>query len=237
MSQKVKKICIAVFLVALGGIGVGFYIYYDLIAGQSNGYADLKDAVPDLERMIIADSIQGEERAEIEKRIRQLSAELSLNSDLQSSWIELGNWRKEAGDYDGAQEVSEYMILRWPNNKVGFENLGALYHFYLHDYVQAEKYFKLAIEKEPSYLNGYINLYDLYTMSLIEKKDEAKTTLIKGLENIPQNVSLLYLLAQYYLSVGDESAARENYNKVLQLAETAGDANTVKKVQDILHEI
>jgi tetratricopeptide (TPR) repeat protein len=235
MSLKRKKIILAVVLIVLGVFGVGYFIYSDMLGGEesiANYWPNSQS--PDLDRMIIAADKNPESRAEIEERIKVISSELKENPELQSSWLELGNWRKEAGDYEGVVEVWKHVISRWPDDKIGYENLGVLYHFYIHDYREAEKYLKLAIEKDPNWALSYLNLHELYKLSYVQKADLAEDVLLDGLSQLPNHVAMLYTLADYYEEKGNMADAKSYYEKVLAAAKTAGDTDTVERVESIL---
>lgn len=64
-------------------------------------------------------------------------------------WSELGLYRKEVGDYEGAKEVWEFAFELQPQNAVFAENLGVLYGWYLHDTARAEKMLLRSIDVEP----------------------------------------------------------------------------------------
>ena len=161
---------------------------------------------------------------DFKKRLALLIAALRRNPDDYSAWLGVGLYRKALGDYAGAAEVWEYVALRWPTDYVAYNNLGDLYHLYLKDYPKAEQYFLKTAELQPSFVQTYFNLYELYRYSYKGKENEAPRAFLLGLEKNPLELNLLIGLARHYADFKDRESGTLYYKTVIQRAETLGNA-------------
>ena len=107
-----------------------------------------------------------------------------------NDWIALGLNLKIAGDVEGARRAWEYVKVLYPTDYVAPNNLGDLYHYYLKNYSEAEKNMLKAVENNSAFIEGYKNLYDLYVLSYVEKKNLALSVLERGLKANPDNTDL-----------------------------------------------
>jgi len=74
-------------------------------------------------------------------------------------------------------------------------------------------------------------LYDLYTLSYQQNTDKAEKVLLRGLENIPNQLNFLVLLAKYYQENGRIADALNYYNKALEQAQKIGNTNFVSEIE------
>jgi len=227
MQNKKLIIGIAFFLIIAGF--AGWYIYRDLkfasedvkhqvsnisqeqgttTENSANTETDLPTAeqakikMPDLDREIIINdkSILEEEKNRAIKNITDIIALLKDDYDRREEWLNLGIWRKNLGDYEGAEEAWEFVIFIRPNDPVAFHNLGDLYSQYLIDFTKAEKYYLLAIENDPGHNPFfYIKLHEFYRY-FVKKQDLAESILEKGIK-ATNDPSLKSLLEQYRLEM------------------------------------
>ena len=188
--------------------------------------------VPNLDRVVFGEGVGQDERARLGAEIEHISATLRGDSGLYDSWLDLGSYRKLAGDFAGAEEVWLYMALRWPGDRAAYENLGDLYHLYIRDYPRAEKYYRLALDRDDTYPALYLKFHELYALSWKEKAQLADDILLEGIGKLPGHAGLLFTLAEYYASVGESAKARQYYGEVRILAANAGDSKTVERVDE-----
>ena len=140
--------------------------------------------------------------------------------------MQLGILRKFIGDYEGATIAWKQAITIRPLDWVPPNNLGDLYHYYLKNFSEAEKYLKLAIANEPTQAFLYKNLADLYTMSYKEKAHLAEPTLLDGLKRLPHSTDLMIFLAAHYRDTGNKEKAKEYYQMAIDAGAPNKDALT-----------
>lgn len=203
----------------------------------TSGVVEVID-IPDLNRPVEFFIELPQELKDLYKsRIEKLTQELVFDSSAVGNWIDLGVQRKGIGDYEGAREIWEYTSIVSPQNNVSFFNLGDLYHFYLKDYVAAEKNLLTAKNNNKSYIPTYRALYDLYTLSYKLETNAAENILREGLENNPNNLDLLVLLAMYYKKEGNVEGASTYYEKALDEAEKLGNQSMVGLLKEELENL
>ena len=140
---------------------------------------------PNLDRNVNISKASPESRDKWQKTIEILKADSSNFS----GWVDLGLFRSQIADYEGARQAWEYANALVPKNSVAYGNLGNLYTFYLKDYSKAESYYKKAIDNNPSQTYLYFQLFELYHDIM---KDTAKTKefLAESLKKFPGSVEL-----------------------------------------------
>lgn len=156
-----------------------------------------------------------EQLGELEKQLNDWANAIDANPDQLDPWIRVGLIKKNIGDYEGAREAWEYASVIRPKNFVSFYNLGGLYWHELPDYARAEENFRTAIANEPTFVDSYISLSDMYRYSYPGKSSMADKPLLEGIENNPKSVSLMSYLAGYYKAIGNREGARAWYQKAL----------------------
>ena len=122
---------------------------------------------------------------------------LVLNDDRNFyAWLEAALAQKIIGDYDRATGIWKWFTDAYPHNSTSPVNLGSFYSTNVVDNKQAEKYFKIAMEREKNKFHIYYNFYKLYRYNF---KDEQKAidVLKTGLENNPDNKNFVNELVDY----------------------------------------
>lgn len=188
-------------------------------------------AVPDLDRLIIAETVGGAVREQITSQLKEVSGNLKSNTDSFDNWILLGSLRKIAGDYEGSRDAWEYTSSIRPLNQTSFGNLGDLYHYYLKDYPRAEKNLLTSVKNNPENIAGYRDLYNLYTQSYKEKINEAPKILLSGLSKNHNNLDLLVLLAKHYVGMGDKVNATKYYELAITEAQKEGNTSLKQSLE------
>ncbi len=114
-------------------------------------------------------------------------------------WLELGVYRKMAGDYQGAADAWSYVAQTGPTsvNYIAYGNLGDLYMNFLKNYPKAEANFKAAIAIKPGAVDYYRALFSLYTdYGYKSGTSAAADIVVQGLKANPGDAVLLGLQAQ-----------------------------------------
>lgn len=147
-------------------------------------------AAPDLSRAI-PDGMLPSAKAEME----QIIGELQKNPYNAALWSELGLYRKEAGDYEGARQAWEFAYELQPENGGFAENLGMLYGYYLKNGLKSEEFFRAAILLEPKNIHLRLRLFELYR-DVFEDKAKARAAIEAALKDNPDNEQLTALLRE-----------------------------------------
>lgn len=152
---------------------------------------EIKKLMPDLDgEIIVKANLSEENKNRAISEIKITIAGLKADYNKLEGWLNLGLWRKTLGDYEGAAEAWQFATLIRPNDPVAFHNLGDLYSQFLPDFPSAEKYYKMAVEKDKSHQPFfYVKLYEFYRY--YEKNmDAAENTLLDGLKTNPGDAYL-----------------------------------------------
>jgi tetratricopeptide (TPR) repeat protein len=107
--------------------------------------------------------LTSDEESSLQSQFAAAQATLAQSPEDFNSWIELGDLRKQAGDYAGAAADWQYMSELYPTNVVSNANLGDLYTNYLPDYPKAAAAYKAQIAIDPTDVYIYDDLFSLYT--------------------------------------------------------------------------
>ncbi len=253
---------IAIMVVFILASGLGLYIYQDM-RGKNNDVSQnssttplitnsgiqatgdytleqvsiekTKIPTPNLNRpLTFSTDLPPEAKKILADNTKRLIDILKSDSSQFNAWLDLGSYRKQSGDYEGAREAWEYAAIIAPESYVPWNNLGDLYANYLKDYPKAEENFKKSIQKKSDYINGYRALYELYHYSYKEKASLAPQVLKDGLSKNPKSTDLMVLLAQYYKEAGDKTQARSYYNQALNEFNKTGNTSMAALIQQEL---
>ena len=168
----------------------------------------------------------------VEKHINDLRAQLKGNPTRYDTWLDLAIRYKQAGDFAKTREVWEYLASIHPDDAVSRHNLGDLYHHFLKDYQNAEKYYKEAIDLAPTNALDYLALHELYRYSYKQDTGAAIDILKLGIGRVTEHqpIDLYIALAGYYGEKADKAKAAENYSKARDLARDAGNTKLVSEL-------
>lgn len=163
-----------------------------IVPNKSTNTVDVP--VPNLDRSLsFSKDTSDDARKIITEKINKLVKELKKDSSLFSDWIDLGLYRKMAGDYDGASEAWEYAGKISQKNSLSFRNLGDLYGYYLKDSTKAEKNFLKAIENGPSQIEYYFKTVEFYR-DVMKDNTKARQVVEQGIKSNPNSKELKSLL-------------------------------------------
>lgn len=171
-----------------------------------------------IDKIVINSNITDDKKKEYAGRMKDIAGAIKRGEPLFEHLLELASYRKLVEDYTGAEEIWVYMTKRYPDSRPAYENLGNLYHFYQSNFPKAETMMKKAIEAEPVYPYSYVNLFELYTLSYIEKANFAEGVLLDGYVKTEKNVLIIVTLAEYYASKGKNTEAKKYFEEVLKFA-------------------
>lgn len=150
----------------------------------TNSGKTISAPLPALDRITVNNSaLSPEVQLLLRTKMSTLSEDLLKNPAQLDKWIDLGILRKEAGDFDGARLVWEYVAAVSPTNSVVRGNLANLYAYDLNDSEKAKKYFGDAIRLSPTSAYLYSQAYEYYIFNL---KDEelAVNVLVQAINSV-----------------------------------------------------
>lgn len=158
-----------------------------------------KIPTPSLTRPItFSADVSAEIKTYLTGKEQDLIAQLKKAPTRTDLWLQLGLYRKQAGDYTGAAEAWTYVAKVAPTEMrtTAYADLGDLYMNFVHDNAKAEVNFKAAVALTPKYVQGYHDLFNLYHYTL---KDDIKAAAIlkAGLKANPNNTELLEVQKQF----------------------------------------
>jgi hypothetical protein len=146
--------------------------------------------------IIIAPTVSADQAAQLQTKEATLITQLKAAPTRVDLWLELGMYRKEAGDYAGAIAAWNYVAQAGPSsiNYIAYGNLGDLYQNFDTNYPLAETNYKAAIAIDPTVVDYYTDLYYLYGM---ENNPAAQSAILaQGLKANPNNSQLIQLQQQ-----------------------------------------
>lgn len=148
--------------------------------------------------LVFASTLSPEVKAALQAKEDSLIAELKRTPNRLDLWLQLGLYRKMAGDYIGAKEAWEYVSKTGAPNitYIAYGNLGSLYLDVLKDYPKAEANYKAAIAINPTFIDYYRNLYVLYSSLYKTNTRAARDIIDAGLKANPNHPDLLKLKAE-----------------------------------------
>lgn len=203
-----------VLLAALAGAGWWAY------ASWQEGTLSLSDG--NLSRggkyeSLAKDHLQGEKFLEyIDSAFGRLENEDP--DDDASAYLDIGFYKNELGDKEGAIAAYRAGIEQYPNHEVMLSNLAHIYED-MKEYESAEKYYQKLLEVNPQNVRGIVDLGSLYRY-YFDDKDNAIVDVVevKGLANNPNDFNLLIFLANYYrYDINDLQKAEIYYRQILEL--------------------
>ena len=195
-------------------------------------------AIPDLTRSVVFPAdFPFEAQQIVSDNIAKSVEILTKNPSSFEDWLNLAIHRKVINDYEGAAEIWEYLNEASPTNSISFTNLGNLYHLYLKDYPKSEENFKRAIKNNPSNILSYRGLYELYTFSYRQNTSAAENLLLQGIDNNPDSIDLIILLAFLYKETGEAERAAGYFNSAIEKAKKLGNDELILTLEKELKSL
>lgn len=155
-------------------------------------------AHPSLTRPITFSSgVSAADQASLTAQEQSTLAQLKTAPMRVDLWLQLGNERKLAGDYQGAIDAWTYVAKAGPTtiNYVAYGNLADLYTNWNKDFAKAAANLKAAIAIKPDNIDFYRHYAELY-LNYGYDKVGAQAIVAQGLKANPGNKDLLTLQAQ-----------------------------------------
>jgi tetratricopeptide (TPR) repeat protein len=141
--------------------------------------------------------LTADEEASMQSQFAQVQATLAKTPTDFNTLIQLGDLRKEAGDYAGAAADWQYVSTIYPANVISFANLADLYTNFLPNYPKAATEYKQAIKNDPTRADLYIDLFQLYTNKYPQSAATAEAVLQQGIAANPNAADLKAALSAY----------------------------------------
>lgn len=143
--------------------------------------------LPDLARPLPAGTSQKTQDA-----VQEIIDRLKVDPGNSSNWNSLGQYRKSAGDYVGAEEAWLFARILAPARSVIDGNLGVLYANYLDKPEKSEEFFLSAIEKAPHNTYLYYQLFEFYR-DVLNEPERIEPVITTALGKFPGNTDLIKL--------------------------------------------
>ncbi|MBP9669388.1 MAG: hypothetical protein KBE09_03805 [Candidatus Pacebacteria bacterium] len=197
----------------------------------------LEDSLPPLDYTVqFEEGVPEGTRSALLGNIKKLTTILEEDPSHFNAWLDLALQYKVAGDYSAAEKVWLYLVDTAPQSGLSAHNLGTLYHLNLKDNEKAEKFFIVAIKREPLQGAYYLSFHELYRYSYKTETTLAADILKEGLKLTPENTDLLLALAVYYRDdKKDKKLAREYYTQARDAVAKTGNTELVRAIEtDIL---
>lgn len=194
---------------------------------------------PDLDRPVhVTANLSAANKSSDVSHIASLSTSLKSDPNQLQAWNELGAYREAIGDIQGAEEVWNYVTSMWPNNAVAYNDLGNLYRYDTKEYQKSRQAFESAVQADPTFLDGYQSLNELYLSGNVSGGlAAAESMLLKGIAANPKAANLMVLLADDYKKDGKTSDARTYLQKALTVAQNAGNTSLAASIQEDLNAL
>lgn len=250
MMKFATPILIALFAL----FGLGYYIYQDLSLVESgknqatttsDGSVVITDAEgnkavvemekvpaqklpppPSLDRPFTAPAHALQMKGEYEALVKTLRD----NPTAIQTWIVLGAYRKNVGDYEGAIEAWLYASTLSPRDHVSLSNLADVYDFHLKDYAKAESYYLKTVAVKPDLIATWRALSSLYQYRYQTETTKAADVLKQGLAKNPGNIDLLISLGMYYKGKGNAGEAKKYLLEARAAAEKSADSALMARI-------
>ncbi len=192
----------------------------------------IRDLMPNLSRTIAFNAnVPAEARTIITNKAVALSAKLNSDPTQIANWLDLAVQYHQAGDYQGAREIWEFLVKVAPNELTPYDNLGRLYRLDLKNYPKAEEYFRKSIAVKASVV-AYMELYELYKYSYKTGTNTVIDLLKEASAKFPQNPDFSALLGLEYRDRGDKENARLWLQKGVDIARAIGQSAYAAQLEE-----
>ena len=161
----------------------------------------------------ISDSSRKNALAKLDELVKLIKGKY----DYANAWYDLGAYRMVIGDYDGAIDAYKFVVLIRPSDYVGYANLGDIYMNYLKNYILAEENFLKAIQNNPAYISGYVELAALYENYFKDGRQKAEDLFLLGIKRNTENLYLKVHLAEFYERTDKKLEALALFREILSL--------------------
>jgi tetratricopeptide (TPR) repeat protein len=136
---------------------------------------------------------------------------LLTNRDNYQLLVNLANAYAELGEHKKNEVTLKKAISIEPKDFSAYHNLGNHYFTVKKDFALAEKYYLMAIDRNPSLTLAYLNLASVYSDS--GKKEQAFSVYKKLLNHDPNSYEAYYNRAAYQMRLGMSDEAISDFDK------------------------
>lgn len=179
-------------------------------------------AVKSPESIIRLGAINGAVELPAAERWRILSPLLSdkvlaVRSEAASALAPLWQTLSTAQQQRLQEGLNDYISIQHFNRDRGFShtNIGNIYT-HQGNYLPAEEAYDNSIKIDPYYVNAYLNKAELYR--LLQRNDQALSTLLQGFKKIPDQSELAYAIGLTYIRHKKKSTAADYLKQATVLA-------------------
>ncbi|MFA4872410.1 MAG: hypothetical protein WC659_00545 [Patescibacteria group bacterium] len=154
------------------------------------------------------------------KRFTNDTNALRANPDNFNAWLDIGLVHKNLNAFEKARDAWEHLGEIRPLNSISFSNIGDLYAWFLHEPAKGEAAYLQALKNEPTDINFYRNLAEIYDKLMPERKGQIDPLLEEGIKAARTNTEkaeLTALMASYERDRGEKDEALKHYREVLAL--------------------
>lgn len=209
-----SKSKIILIIVIAAAVIVGLLYYY-----QSQGFIKVFPNAQDREISRVLDydeekfsSPEGLSQVEYDTKLQELKDlrdEVKNNTEDANLWLRFGNGLAYFSDHEGAVSAWKQTLRLQPVNFIAAGNIGFSSQYFIKDYPQSEKYYRQALDADPTLTTAYQGLTDLYRYNWTEKRGELEPLLVEAANNDPENATAyLRLLIETQLEDGRVEEAR-----------------------------
>ena len=146
----------------------------------------------------------------------------------------LGKAYQAEGQDDLAITAYEKALMIKPNIEQVLNNLGSIYMDQRQD-EKALQYFQRAIAVRPTFAKAYNNMALLYYFN--SQYDDAINNYYQSLRYQPDYPDAYYYLGKSYAALGKKKAAKEHFERALELYREQSQLLKVEKVQNIINKL
>lgn len=165
-----------------------------------------------------AKDVPTEVRLKLTQQISKLVSSLKKDSTNFNAWMDLAIAYKIAGDLKQAEAIWLFLTEAAPTQGISAHNLGTFYHLTTKDFAKSEKYFLMAVAREPKQEINYLSFHELYRYSYKKDTSAAVDILKQGIKALPDTIDMHLALATYYRedkkdlskAIAELQAARDN---------------------------
>lgn len=166
------------------------------------------------------DEIQEEQLTEDQlNNLSIINDKISRSEELsEEDLINLAMIQKHSGNFNYGIEILLYAYEKNQDNVLIQNNLADLYYANK-EYLKAEEWYLESIEKSPTWILGYENLYSLYKYQLKEKMETFPDLINRGMEldfTGQEKYNFNVLLGNYHLDNENYQEALKAYRKALE---------------------
>lgn len=139
--------------------------------------------------LVFPENFTDAQKKDVQAHVDQYVAELKANEFAYEAWIDLGLYRKNIKDYQGAFEAWNFASSMYPDDTLPLLNIASLYGYDLRDTSKAEKYYAKAIDLKSPLDYPYFAAAMFYE-EVLQDIPKAISIVEIGIKAIPSSLEL-----------------------------------------------